>query len=271
MYSVKGHKLLVNGKEIAQYPTPNMGGAIKPRYLVIHYTATSWDAHEVAKYFQKPASKVSAHLNLSRDGTLTQNVPFNRKAWHAGKSKWDNISGLNSYSIGIEVCNPGPLQKMSNGKYKAWWGKIYDENDWDIFYAEHPFGSPKGYWIPFSEEQNEVLIELGQYLKEEYHLKEAVGHDMISPGRKSDPGPAMDSRIYDHINGGRGSEDEWGDLVVTSNKLNVRSGPSTTDSIVTVLAKGAVVDKISSSAGWFFVELGNGLYGYIHSNFVKRK
>lgn len=271
MYSIKGHKLLVNEKEVAQYPTPNMSGTITPKYLVLHYTASSMDAHGIGKYFQNPAVRVSAHLNLSEDGTWTQSVPLNKRAWHAGKSRWAGISGLNSHSIGIEVCNPGPLTKTSTGKYKSWWGKIYDENEYDIFYAKHPFGTPEAYWIAFSEAQNEALIEVGILLKEQYKLKEAIGHDMISPGRKTDPGPAMDQRIYDRINGGRDSEDEWGDYVVTSNRLNVRSGPSTNDPIVTVLKKGDVIDKISLSSGWLFVELGNGLYGYVHSNFVKRK
>ena len=34
-----------------------------------------------------------------------------------------------------------------------------------------------------------------------YGLEECVGHDMISPGRKRDPGPCMNSqRVYDQIN-----------------------------------------------------------------------
>ena len=30
-----------------------------------------------------------------------------------------------------------------------------------------------------------------------YGLEECVGHDMISPGRKRDPGPTMNYRVYD--------------------------------------------------------------------------
>jgi AmpD protein len=31
---------------------------------------------------------VSAHVLIARDGTLTQYVPFDRRAWHAGKSEY---------------------------------------------------------------------------------------------------------------------------------------------------------------------------------------
>src|SRR5262249_6873628 len=67
--------------------TENMGGEITPEYLVIHYTVVTTAAGVVGA-FKNPAIQASAHLVLDLDGTFIQMVPFNRKAWHAGKSQW---------------------------------------------------------------------------------------------------------------------------------------------------------------------------------------
>ena len=61
--------------------------------------------------FLKPRSK-TPHFNLDMDGTWTQNVEFSVKAWHAGNPNWAGYRNLNSHSIGIEVCNPGPLTML---------------------------------------------------------------------------------------------------------------------------------------------------------------
>lgn len=49
---------------------------------------------------------VSSHYVISRDGKIYQLVPEEKKAWHAGISKMpapDNRSGVNDFSIGIEL------------------------------------------------------------------------------------------------------------------------------------------------------------------------
>ncbi len=188
-----------NWEQVPYYPTPNVGGPITPRFLVIHFTAGAANAVQTAQYFQKPEAKVSAHLNLDKDGTWTQNAEFCTKTWHAGKSQWAGVRNLNSHSIGIEVCNPGPLT-ITKGGYKTWWGATL--NDPDIIEGPHP-NKPNGQvygWVPFTEAQVNSLIEVGQMLMVQYGLEECVGHDMISPGRKSDPGLTMNYRVYEQIN-----------------------------------------------------------------------
>ena len=44
---------------------------------------------------------------INRQGLVTQMVPDNKIAWHAGKSKWRNFHNLNEFSIGIELVNKG--------------------------------------------------------------------------------------------------------------------------------------------------------------------
>ena len=52
-------------------------------------------------------AKVSAHYLISEDGTIYSLVNEEKRAWHAGVSKWGLISDVNSYSIGVELSNDG--------------------------------------------------------------------------------------------------------------------------------------------------------------------
>ena len=67
--------------------------------IVLHYT-TSRNVHGSISWFQNPASKVSAHYIVDRDGKIYQLVKDSDKAWHC--------YGFNTTSIGIEhVAAPG--------------------------------------------------------------------------------------------------------------------------------------------------------------------
>lgn len=109
-----------------------------------------WDAHP---YFQTiKGAEVSAHLFIERDGTITQFVNFNERAWHAGRSSYLGRAECNDYSIGIEL----------------------EGSD----------------FVPFSAAQYEALANAivaiyDAYPKTRRHL---TGHSDIAPGRKTDPG-----------------------------------------------------------------------------------
>ena len=112
----------------APYPfvgSPNSSGDLTHEYLVMHYTAGR-SAEESIKWLANAAAKASAHRVIGRDGSITQLVPFNIKAWHAGISSWEGRSGLNSYSIGIELDNAGRLTRHGS-KWRAWFGEEYEE------------------------------------------------------------------------------------------------------------------------------------------------
>src|SRR5262249_45911520 len=47
--------------------------------------------------------RVSAHAFADRCGTVTQYVPFDRRAWHAGVSHFRGRNRCNDFSIGIEL------------------------------------------------------------------------------------------------------------------------------------------------------------------------
>lgn len=146
---VKNH-LLYEDKQVEFKKSPNVGGNLTPKYLVIHFTASS-TASGAINWMVDPKSKVSAHLHIARDGKVVQLVPFNVKAWHAGVSEWLGLKGLNSYSIGIELQNTGKE--------------------------------------PYTDIQLKVTTEVAKALHETYKFDDILGHSDIAPGRKTDPGP----------------------------------------------------------------------------------
>jgi AmpD protein len=117
------------------------------------------DAHP---YFATLAGlRVSAHLLIRRDGTTTQYVALDRRAWHAGKSVFCGRDHCNDYAIGIEL----------EGTDRA----------------------------AFSESQYRQLARITQQITLLYPkitTDRIVGHADIAPGRKTDPGRGFDWSLY---------------------------------------------------------------------------
>lgn len=249
--------------------SPNYGGVIKPKFLVIHYTAGS-SKEGAVNWFARKASRVSAHFVIDIDGSITQMVSLNRKAFHAGRSRWKGYRGLNSHSIGIEVVNPGPLKKIHDTLYETYYGKkIFPESpEYDrIIEARHRNGGPVRPWLQFSPEQIYTLLNLGSFLMEAYKLKEAVGHDMISPGRKIDPGPCLPDQVYSFLNRGSLNDDDDGIYHVTADKLNMREAPN--GRIIKVLSKGDQIEDYGEPpiGNWIKV-IHDDDEGFVHMNWI---
>jgi len=105
--------------------------------------------------------KVSSHLFIDREGLLTQFVPFDRAAWHAGVSEFKGRDNCNEFSIGIELEGTDDLEYPPN--------------------------------------QYKTLIEATKALMEAYpniSVDNIVGHEDIAPVRKTDPGEAFDWDLY---------------------------------------------------------------------------
>lgn len=113
------------------------------------------DAHP---YFAEVAGrKVSAHLVIARDGSVTQFVGFNERAWHAGKSSYEGREACNDFSIGVELEGADTV--------------AYDERQYQALAAV-------------------VAALCKAYPK--LSPGRLAGHSDIAPGRKTDPGPAFD-------------------------------------------------------------------------------
>ena len=101
--------------------------------------------------------KVSSHVLIRRDGELVQYVPFTGRAWHAGRSRYQDREACNDFAIGIEL-------------------EGQDDE-------------------PYEEIQYRRLAELIQLLRGRFPgigETDIVGHSDVAPGRKTDPGPAFD-------------------------------------------------------------------------------
>jgi AmpD protein len=101
--------------------------------------------------------RVSAHVLIPRKGDCVQFVPFQRRAWHAGVSRWRGRGACNDFSIGIEL-------------------EGCDDR-------------------PYVDPQYTRLVAVCEALMKAYPTlsRSAIaGHSEIAPGRKTDPGPAFD-------------------------------------------------------------------------------
>ena len=275
-YKVKNHRLTEGAAAVNLVKSPNTGGALVPKFLVIHYTA-SGPGSDIAKFFSQPSAKVSAHLVVRRDGTLVQCVPFNVVGFHAGKSSWIDSSGkkfigLNQSSIGIEIENWGPLKKTGAG-WVSWTGQPVDAGK--VIEARHKFGAPTGGWEIFTEAQIETVIAAASAICEEYGIEEIVGHDDISPGRKSDPGPAWSMASFKAKVFGRASNDDDLMIVRSPTGLNVRSGPGMEHPLAKPqpLPDGTKVMVQEAAGNWRLVSVLNAagdmdFSGWVHSRFL---
>lgn len=97
--------------------------------------------------------RVSAHFFIRRNGEIVQFVSADKRAWHAGVSRFGRRERCNDFSIGIEL------------------------EGTDI--------------LPYTDAQYTNLAKLTRTLRARYPLRAARGHEHIAPGRKTDPGPAF--------------------------------------------------------------------------------
>lgn len=273
---IRSHRLVRDDGQAGAYiASPHAGGVITPRFLVIHYTAGSSAAGTIA-WFKNPDARVSAHLVIGRDGATTQMVPFNREAWHAGQSRWGQLSGLNRYSIGIEIDNAGCLVR-SGGK---WVSPLTRRSypDREVTLATHkndPQGTPPGGWHAYTPAQIEATLECGLALVGRYGLADVLGHDDIAPGRKRDPGPDFPLESVRARLLGRG--DNRAELYRTTARLFVRSGAGSGFPALpgTPVPAGTEVEVLARNGLWWQVDVAgevNGvmdLVGWCHSKYLE--
>ena len=184
---VSNHILLDDHDQPGTFePTDHRNGVISPIYIVMHYTAGT-TARSAINWFQRPESKASSHLIIDRDGSITQMVALNRRAWHAGVSRWGELSDINTYSVGIELVNAGKLTKRLDGQWLSSSKSVVSAADVSI--ARHKNESTDAGWQEYTEQQLMALVAAGQAIASKYGIVDVLGHDDIAPTRKVDPGP----------------------------------------------------------------------------------
>ncbi|WP_108445102.1 1,6-anhydro-N-acetylmuramyl-L-alanine amidase AmpD [Halomonas denitrificans] len=105
--------------------------------------------------------RVSAHLLIRRDGECVQFVPFEARAWHAGRSCWRDGArerrALNDFAVGIEL-EGDEVSPYTGAQYRAL------ARATAALLARYPALTPA----------------------------RITSHARVAPLRKSDPGPAFD-------------------------------------------------------------------------------
>lgn len=127
--------------------------------LLLHYTGME-SAKAACAQLCSADSGVSCHYLVDEDGTITQMVGEELRAWHAGVSSWEGETDTNSRSIGIEIQNPGHL----------------------IGYRDFP------------PVQIEAVIALCRDVLARHDIppRRVLAHSDVAPGRKTDPGERFD-------------------------------------------------------------------------------
>ncbi len=116
---------------------------------------------DVADALELSGLRVSSHVLIDRLGACTQYVPFDKRAWHAGVSRWQGRPNCNDYAIGIEL-------EGTDSR-------------------------------PYTDSQYRVLTRVTRLLLETYPrltVEAIVGHNEVAPGRKTDPGRSFDWHRY---------------------------------------------------------------------------
>jgi AmpD protein len=162
--------------DIARSTTPNLDDRPDPEdisLLVIHCISlppgefgnnyidklfnNRLDANEHPYFKEIHQLKVSAHLLIKRDGVCVQYVPFDKRAWHAGKSVYEGRERCNDFSIGIEL-----------------------EGTEFVDYTDQQYL------------QLAVVIHALLKAYPKLTTQRITGHSDIAPGRKTDPGAFFD-------------------------------------------------------------------------------
>jgi len=267
---IKNH-LLEGAKVKKMVPSPNHSEEFAKGELdtvIMHYTAGPYSV--ALKTLTNPKVRASAHVIIERDGSITQLVPFNLQAWHAGVSEYKGRTGFNKYSIGIEMENAGFLTKSGN-VFRAWYGDAFNPSE--VIEAIHRNETTPRFWHVYTPEQINSAFELVDLLVDTYNLKYILGHEEIAPKRKFDPGPAFPlDKFRERILGANRDKDgtttipERGRVVV--NSLNIRAIPAQNGTLIAnPLPKGTKVTILEEQNGWYKVSVE--IVGWVYGKYIE--
>ena len=148
---------------IKQTPNVSAGRKIKPTHIIVHHSSGAY-AGSVA-WCCNPASKVSYHCIIARDGKRTILADATQRTWHAGVSSLNGKKDANSWSVGV-----------------SW------EGDTHI--------------TPISEDAILSAVEYLIPIMDEFDIpvKNVLRHADIAPGRKDDCSPQAHAILTKTLN-----------------------------------------------------------------------
>lgn len=224
---IKNNKLV----QAAFKKTPNTSRIIKDHKFIVIHDDVGASMEGTESWILNPSSKVSYHILIGREGQLTQFVEFNKRAWHAGVSKWKGYSNLNDWSVGICFQNKG--------------NQVY------------------------TDKQIKLGIEICRELIKVYGYEDITKHKDIAPNRKTDPNNHFPWEYFKKEVLGK-IDSKVKVKFTTPDGLNLRTNSNTSSSIIRVLPKNTEVNILSEIDGWSEVFIcSTKEKGWVSSSYLK--
>jgi N-acetyl-anhydromuramyl-L-alanine amidase AmpD len=148
--------------------------------IYIHHTAGNGNAVAVAKSWNSNPERIATAFVIGEDGTIVQCFSSKHWAYHLGlKNSHFSAHGvpfkqLDKISIGIEVCNWGPITEK-DGKFYNYVGRPMKSEE--IVKLDTKFRGHQ-YWHKYHPAQIESLRKLLVYLCETYNIPMDYNEDM---------------------------------------------------------------------------------------------
>ena len=261
------------------------GGPIVPEIVVLHDTAGRLAPGNAVEWLAT-TPKASVHFVVERDGSVTQLVPTNRRAGHAGQSTWQGRRDCNAFSIGIEIVNPGRLTRGGGGAAFAWFGQEFGYGEWKLVEMTTPQHGP-GLWMPYAEDQIDAVLALLTALFDAIPtLEDITTHWYVSPGRKIDTNPlfpleSLRARVLGRDDPAEAKAERlsrdagagaYVRIAAPGSTLNLRLWPSFNPNVIAQIPNGTEVPVLRTGLfggqGWHKV-LFDGREGWVVARYAK--
>lgn len=160
-----------------------------PEGAIVHFTAGRYGTQDM----DSGIASGYAYLLIDDKGNVYQANPLSRWGYHAGDSSWAGLgSGVSEHLVGIEMTSAGKLTRVGD-KFQTWFKVNLLESE--VRFAKAKDNIKEGYYQKYTEAQEEALIKLLLWLKENnpdvFSFDLILGHDEVAPKRKNDPGGAL--------------------------------------------------------------------------------
>lgn len=143
-------------------PHRSLRGATPIRWIVLHADVAPRESATIS-WLLNPASRVSYHGLVHRDGSVTRFVPDHEAAWACGESRWAGLHYLNRHSLSLAFSN---------------------RHDWKE---------------PITAAQKTTAQRLIAAWRHAHPtIEDVLTHAMIAPGRKTDPDQAPGFLLSDY-------------------------------------------------------------------------
>ena len=188
-----------------------------PWVIVLHYSA-GYNAEDCYKTLGKRG--LSVHCTIERDGVIWKHLDDTNRAIHAGYGQWGGKSNMNNHALGFEIANLGWMDGPFTGSGSGFLGtEVNVANDGKVYFRRESYTGSDGkrkavtlrtetacsqfpdhrpdwaekYWSLYPQEQLEAVFWIVWKWSQKFRImpENIIGHEHVSPHRKTDPGPAF--------------------------------------------------------------------------------